>query len=116
MTLTKLHEIFKSMVKRQEDKIDPVRSTFGKIEKDEVDISKKAGYITEYISRHKRFSFKQLLEKQGSKQELIVTFLVILEMIKIGRVSIEQEDTFSDIIVTTNDGEEEEFDVSNIFA
>ena len=116
MTLTKPHEIFKSMVKRQEDKIDPVRSTFGKIEKDEVDISKKAGYITEYISRHKRFSFKQLLEKQGSKQELIVTFLVILEMIKIGRVSIEQEDTFSDIIVTTNEGEEEEFDVSNIFA
>ena len=36
VTLNKLHEIFKDMMKRQEDKIDPVRSQFGKIEKDEV--------------------------------------------------------------------------------
>ena len=35
--------------------------------------------------------------------EVIVTFLVILEMIKTGRIEIEQEDTFSDIIITTKD-------------
>lgn len=116
MTLAKLHEIFKSMVKRQEDKIDPVRSTFGKIEKDEVDIGHKASYIDSYIRMHKKFSFKKLLEKQGSKQELIVTFLVILEMIKVGRVSIEQEDTFGDIIVTQREDSGEEFDVKNIIS
>ena len=33
--------------------------------------------------------------------EVIVTFLVILEMIKTGRIGIEQEDTFADIIITT---------------
>ena len=33
--------------------------------------------------------------------EVIVTFLVILEMIKTGRISVEQEDTFSDIMITT---------------
>lgn len=114
MTLAKLHEIFKSMVKRQEDKIDPVRSTFGKIEKDEIDIGQKAGYINQYIKDHKRFSFKKLLEKQGSRQEVIVTFLVILEMIKVGRVSIEQEDTFSDIIVTGIEGSDDVFDVNSI--
>lgn len=114
MTLAKLHEIFKSMVKRQEDKIDPVRSTFGKIEKDEIDIGQKAGYINQYIKEHKRFSFRKLLEKQGSRQEVIVTFLVILEMIKVGRVSIEQEDTFSDIIVTGIDGSDDVFDVNSI--
>ena len=38
VTLNKLHEIFKDMMKRQEDKIDPVRSQFGKIEKDEVNM------------------------------------------------------------------------------
>jgi segregation and condensation protein A len=32
MTLQKLHEIFRQVIKRQEDKIDPVRSTFGRIE------------------------------------------------------------------------------------
>lgn len=35
--------------------------------------------------------------------EIIVTFLVVLEMIKTGRIGIEQEDTFSDIIITARE-------------
>ena len=101
MTLAKLHEIFKSMMKRQEDKIDPVRSTFGKIEKDEIDMDLKTTYIEAYIQTHKTFSFRKLLEKQHSKMEVIVTFLVILEMMKTGKIGIEQEDTFADIIITS---------------
>ncbi len=100
--LNKLQELFKSVMKRQEDKIDPVRSTFGKIEKDEIDMEAKAVHIEEYIHTHKTFSFRKLLEKQGSKMEIIVTFLVVLEMMKIGKVTIVQEDTFDDIIITSN--------------
>jgi len=33
MNLSKLHKIFKETVKRKEDKVDPIRSQFGKIEK-----------------------------------------------------------------------------------
>jgi segregation and condensation protein A len=108
MTLQKLHEIFRQVIKRQEDKIDPVRSTFGQIEKDEIDMDLKTTFVEAYVRSHKTFSFRRLLEKQNSKMEVIVTFLVILEMIKMGRVSIEQEDTFSDIIITTLDAEEYE--------
>ena len=103
MTLNKLHEIFKQMIKRQEDKIDPVRSTFGKIEKDEIDLDLKTTYVEAYVRSHKKFSFRNLLAKQSGKMEIIVTFLVILEMIKTGRIGIEQEDTFSDIIITTRE-------------
>lgn len=103
LTLQRLHEIFKQMMKRQEDKIDPVRSTFGKIEKDEIDLDLKTTYVEAYVRSHKTFSFRKLLEKQHSKMEVIVTFLVILEMIKTGRIGIEQEDTFSDIIITANE-------------
>ncbi len=103
MTLQKLHEIFKQIMKRQEDKIDPVRSTFGNIEKDEIDMDLKTTFVEAYVRSHKTFSFRRLLEKQNSKMEVIVTFLVILEMIKTGRIGIEQEDTFSDIIITTKD-------------
>ena len=39
--LGKLQELFKMVMRRQEDKIDPVRSTFGKIEKDEIDMDLK---------------------------------------------------------------------------
>lgn len=99
-TLSALHEIFESIMKRQEDKIDPVRSTFGKIQKEEVNLEKKQAYVCDYIAREKKCSFRQLLEKQGSKMEIIVTFLIILEMIKVGSVDVEQEDTFGDIQIS----------------
>jgi segregation and condensation protein A len=100
LTLAKLHEIFKSIVKKQVDKIDPIRSKFGKIEKEEINLDAKFIQIQEYGLLHKKFSFRNLLEAQHSRMEIIVTFLGILELIKIGRVSIEQECLFDDIIIT----------------
>ena len=102
MNLAKLHEIFKSCIRRQEDKIDPIRSQFGKIEKDEINLEEKQGYIEEFVKNHKKFSFRNLLERQGSKMEIIVTFLAVLEMMKQGILSVEQEDTFGDIMITSS--------------
>lgn len=103
ITLTKLHDIFKFIVKKQKDKIDPIRSTYGNIEKDEVDLDAKTAYVEEYAKVHKKFSFRGLLEKQHSKMEVIVTFLVILELMKTGRIHIMQEEIFDDIIITFNE-------------
>ena len=102
INLAKLHEIFKSIIKRQEDKIDPIRSRFGKIEKDEINLEEKQSYIEAYVKNHKKFSFRNLLEKQGSKMEVIVTFMAILEMMKQGLIVIQQEGTFADIVITSN--------------
>lgn len=102
MNLAKLHDIFKSVMRRQEDKIDPIRSQFGKIEKDEINLEEKQLYIEEYVKNHKYFSFRELLEKQGSKMEVIVTFLAILEMMKQGIILIEQQATFADIMITSS--------------
>ena len=102
LSLSKLHEIFKAVMRRQEEKIDPIRSRFGKIEKDEINLEEKQVYIEEYVKNHKRFSFRNLLEKQGSKKEVIVTFMAVLEMMKQGIISIEQEDTFADIVITSS--------------
>ena len=58
-------------------------------------------YVEEYISKNKKFSFRALLERQTGKMEIIVTFLVILELMKVGRIHIFQEDIFDDILITT---------------
>ncbi len=102
VNLAKLNEIFKSVMRRQEDKIDPIRSRFGKIEKDEINLEKKQSFIEEFVKNHKRFSFRKLLEKQGSKMEVIVTFMAVLEMMKQGMISIEQEYAFADIMITSS--------------
>ena len=101
MTLNRLHEIFKSIMKRQEDKIDPIRSQYGNIEKDEIDMDVKTLYVEAYAREHKQFSFRKLLEKQTSKMEVIVTFLIILELMKTSKIIISQEDIFSDIMITS---------------
>ncbi|MHB8131948.1 MAG: segregation and condensation protein A [Mobilitalea sp.] len=100
LTLSKLHEIFKSIVKKQVDKIDPIRSKFGRIEREEINLATKFSQIQEYGLLYKTFSFRNLLEAQHTRMELIVTFLGILELIKIGRISIDQECLFDDIIIT----------------
>lgn len=99
LTLKKLNEIFKEVMKRQVDKIDPVRSKFGKIEKEEVTVSDKFTYIHEYMHANRRFSFRQLLEKQKSKMHIVVTFLAILEMMKLGEIRVEQEETCGEIMI-----------------
>ena len=100
LTLSRLHEIFKSIVKKQVDKIDPIRSKFGKIESEEINLATKFSEIQEYGLLHKKFSFRNLLEAQHTKMEIIVTFLGILELMKIGRINIDQECLFDDIIIT----------------
>ena len=102
MTLGTLQAIFNSIMKRKEDKIDPIRSQYGNIEKDEIDMDEKTLYVEAYAREHKVFSFRKLLEKQASKMEVIVTFLVILEMMKTGTITIAQENIFDDIMITSN--------------
>ena len=101
MTLSRLHGIFKSILRRQEDKIDPIRSQYGNIEKEEIDMDGKMLYVEAYAREHKNFSFRNLLEKQGGKMEVIVTFLIILEMMKTGKIMISQEVIFDDIRITS---------------
>lgn len=102
MDLSKLNDIFKSVMKRRDDKIDPIRSKFGKIEKENIDIEAKEVYIRLYISTHRTFSFRELLEKQKSVPEIVVTFLIILEMVKIGEIEVSQENIKDDIMIVSN--------------
>ena len=99
LTLSRLNEIFKDVMKRQDNKIDPVRSKFGKIEKEEVPLPMKMTYVEEYARNHKRFSFRQLLEEQKSKMHVVVTFLAILELMKTGIIQVAQEETFGEIMI-----------------
>ena len=80
LTLTRLHEIFREVIRRQHDKIDPVRSRFGKIEKEEVTLPEKMEFLAEYTRTHRSFRFRDLLMRQTSKVQVIVTFLAVLEL------------------------------------
>jgi segregation and condensation protein A len=102
VTLARLNEIFQSIMKKQVDKIDPVRSRFGRIEKEEVSLEDKMAYLEDYAANNRHFSFRALLEAQASKTEIVVTFLAILELMKMGKIYISQEHIFDDIQIDSN--------------
>ncbi|MEF9941472.1 MAG: segregation/condensation protein A [Lachnospiraceae bacterium] len=102
VTLARLNSIFQDIIKRQDDMVDQVRSKFGQIEKEEVNLPHMLLFIENYAVEHARFSFRELLETKHSKMEVVVTFLAILELMKVGTILIEQEHTFDDIMIVSN--------------
>lgn len=99
VNLIKLNAIFADVMKRKEDKVDPVRSKFGKIEKEEVTMSEKLVDIKAFMMEHKSFGFRELLMKGASKVSVIVTFLVVLELMKTGFITVKQEGTCEEIYI-----------------
>lgn len=106
LTLEKMHTIFKSILRRQEDKVDPIRSQFGEIQQEEVSLPEKMNDVEAYARKHRHFSFRSLLKRQCSKVQLVVTFLAILELMKVGKIRISQEHIFDDIIIDSLQSEE----------
>ena len=116
LTLAKLKTVFESVMKRREDKIDPIRSRFGTIRKEPVSLEARVGWVMNYARGHRKFSFRQLLERQGDKVEIVVTFLAVLELMKMGKIYLTQEELFDDMNIETlePEGEEEELNLDGL--
>ena len=94
LTLTRLNAIFQSLMRRQNDKIDPIRSKFGQIEQEEVS-------LRTYAQEHATFRFSELMREQKGKIQMIVTFLAVLELMKTGELTVVQEHLFDDMLITS---------------
>jgi segregation and condensation protein A len=97
LTLRKLEEIFQSVLRRQKDKIDPIRSNFKTIEKEEVRVEEKIDAIRKQIVGLKQINFRTLLEMQATRVQVVVTFLAVLEMMKMGLIMVRQDGINEDI-------------------
>ena len=49
--------------------------------------------------KNRKFSFRAYMESLSTKMEMIVSFLAILELIRMERIKIEQDDLFCDITI-----------------
>ena len=112
LTLAKLQRIFEQVMKRKEYKTDPIRSKFGTIRREPVSLEQKISSVMDYARKARRFSFRQLLEKQTDKLEVVVTFLAVLELMKIGKIHLTQEETFGEMDIETIEPEGQEEDLN----
>ena len=102
---TKLQKIFQSVMKRSEDRIDPIRSRFGAIRKESVSLEQRIGSVMEYARTHRRFRFHEVLKRRTDRLDVVVTFLAVLELMKIGSVYLSQEAPFGDMYIEARDTE-----------
>ncbi len=100
LSLKDLEKIFQETMKRQEDRKDPIRSKFGKIEKEEVSLEKRTEELLQYSRDHKKFSFRDLLELYEGKLQLVVTFLAVLELVRSENWKAVQEEDNGEIIIS----------------
>lgn len=64
-----------------------------------VSIQQKIETITERITLRPRVRFSRLLEEAQTRVEVIVTFLAVLELIKLRRINVQQDRIFGEIVL-----------------
>ena len=106
-TAQSLRNVFADVMKRRKSRVDPIRSGFGKINREVISVADKTLYIRAYLQSHPHADFREMLELQDSKEEIIVTFLVILELMKHQKIRITQEEAFGKILIDLVDPEED---------
>lgn len=88
---------------------------FGVIKKHRTALSDCIKGMVGYARKHRSFSFRQMLSPEADKTEIVVSFLAVLELIRMGKVSVEQEDIDGDISVEVEAGESfDDIDLSGI--
>lgn len=64
-----------------------------------VTVAEKMTFIEQKLERQRRVSFNQLLDQATSRQEIIVTFMAVLELIKLKGIEVRQDRLFGKIFI-----------------
>ena len=108
-TAQSLQDVFRDVLKRKKSRVDPIRSGFGKIQREEISVADKQLYVRAYLENHPHADFREMLELENSREEIIVTFLVILELMKSQKIRFTRDEAFGRIwIDLVTPGEETE--------
>ncbi len=100
LSIDDLIEAFNAIMERK--KLDKPIST--KITKKELSLEDKIISIKNVLKIKKKVNFEELL-RANSKQEIVISFLSILEMIKKNEIVVKQDSNFNTIVVSLKEGD-----------
>lgn len=106
ITIERLKAVFDDVVKRSSELVNVEAMRYGRIQRESISIPDKITQLREYIGTHKQFSFREFIEQQQTRMNIIVSFLAILELMKTGEIWAEQNGNDNDIILYTEHLEE----------
>ncbi len=105
VTLDKLYAVYLEVLKREKEKVNPVGSRFGKVEKDKISLADQMLDIEKKAIKKRRMSFREFLKDQPGRTRKVVSFLAILELIHYGKIRVTQEGIFEDIMIESLEDE-----------
>ncbi|MEM6820604.1 MAG: segregation/condensation protein A [Verrucomicrobiota bacterium] len=73
------------------------RSGFREIYEDKFTVSEKIEYVLERIDQEKKIAFTTLFRETSTRGEIVVTFLAVLELIRLKQIKAIQIDVFGEI-------------------
>lgn len=110
--LNRILNLFEELLKRKENSIDKIRSSFGTIKKEKLPLKEALLSLLEKSREFRTSPFKNLFKNKSSKSEVIVTFLALLELIKMGRLMIVENNNNMEVVNIEKD--EKDIDLENL--
>lgn len=95
-----LIEAFNALMKKKE--LEKPLAT--KITKKELSVTEKVFKIRNVLRKKKKINFEELFEV-ATKEEVIISFLSILEMVKKDEIELRQDNNFKTIVISLKEGE-----------
>lgn len=107
VTIIELFEIYNKLMNNYKEKMNTNNIIDKEIPADKFKIEDKILYIVKNLKAEQRTCFSDITKNCSSKIETIVTFLALLELIKLKYILVTQENNFKEIYVKRVDNSEE---------
>lgn len=106
-SIVELYELFLSLMEKYTNKINTNSLIGEKIYMDTYKLEDKMRVIDEFLRKERTIYFSEIISRCSSKLEKVVTFLALLELIRLRTISVLQEKNFNEIYIERMDNHEE---------
>ena len=99
LTMEDLYRAFRDVMIRREKKVDRIRSGFKSVKHDNFTVDEKIVSLRSILKVTPRVKFYDMFTDTSTREEILVTLLALLELIRHHSVLIEQNDIFGEIMI-----------------
>ena len=99
ITLLDLYNIYNRILENYREKQNKFNIVQKKIYVDKYKVEDKMNELLERVNSNKVIEFEDLMKESSCKLETVVTFLALLELIKIRTISVYQDESFGNILI-----------------
>lgn len=103
LTMEDLYRAFRDVMIRKEKKVDRVRSGFKSVRHDNYTVSEKIASLKGLLRVSPRVRFYEMFLGDATREEILVTFLALLELIRRHSAEVIQDNIFGEIIISAGE-------------